>query len=272
MLHIIILNKNYFPSKLNMVKPSDRVIVLASPDGAIPVSAYQDESLKNMEVKLLPELKDTASQDGKNILRITQAMLIGQLTATEKDFEIYTDDNYLLKALAPFLMKKPAAKRKSTVKPSEKKVEMLSENIPVNVVAESKRNPKERTAKKPLKKTSEPKTEIVKADETTEVTVEEGKTKKNRAEVEKKTSKVAKADVKTKPAKLPTQAEVKRVLGAANSSYAKPIMEVIKKSNQITFEMDLRMKLVEAGMDANQCKDLAKSINEEFGKMLPASM
>ena len=44
--------------------------------------------------------------------------------------------------------KKPAAKRKSTVKPSEKKAEMLSENIPVNVVAESKRNPKERTAKK----------------------------------------------------------------------------------------------------------------------------
>lgn len=271
MLHIIILNKNYFP-KLNLVKPNDKVIVLASPDGAIPVSAYQDESLKNMEVKLLPGFKDTASQDGKNILRITQAMLIGQLTATEKDFEIYTDDNYLLKALAPFLMKKPAAKRKSTVKPSEKKVEMLSENIPVNVVAESKRNPKERTAKKPLKKTSEPKTEIAKADETTEVPVEEGKTKKNRAEVEKKTSKVAKADVKTKPAKLPTQAEVKRVLGAANSSYAKPIMEVIKKSNQITFEMDLRMKLVEAGMDANQCKDLAKSINEEFGKMLPASM
>ena len=272
MLHIIILNKNYFPSKLNLAKPSDKVIVLASPDGAIPVSAYQDESLKNMEVKLLPELKDTASQDGKNIQRITQAMLIGQLTATEKDFEIYTDDNSLLKALAPFLMKKPAAKRKSTVKPSEKKVEMLSENIPVDVVAESKRKPKVRTAKKPLKKTSESKTEIVKADETTEVTVEEGKIKKNMAEAEKKTSKVAKADVKTKPAKLPTQAEVKRVLGAANSSYAKPIMEVIKKSNQITFEMDLRMKLVEVGMDANQCKDLAKTINEEFGKMLPASM
>lgn len=30
--------------------------------------------------------------------------------------------------------------------------------------------------------------------------------------------------------------------------------------------------IVEAGMDANQCKDLAKTINEEFGKMLPASM
>ena len=44
MLHIIILNKNYFPSKLNLVKPSDRVIVLASPDGAIPVSAYQEKT------------------------------------------------------------------------------------------------------------------------------------------------------------------------------------------------------------------------------------
>ena len=65
---------------------------------------------------------------------------------------------------------------------------------------------------------------------------------------------------------------VKRILGATNSSYAKPIMEVIKKSNQITFEMDLRMKSVEVGMEANQCKELARSINEEFGKMLPASM
>ena len=89
---------------------------------------------------------------------------------------------------------------------------------------------------------------------------------------DKKASKENKADVKPKPAKLPTQAEVKRVLGAANSGYAKTIMEVIKKSNQITFEMDLRMKLVEAGMEPSQCQDLARTINEEFGKFLPASM
>ena len=186
MLHIIILNKNYFPSKLNLVKPNDKVIVLASPDGAIPVSAYQDESLKNMEVKLLPGFKDTASQDGKNILRITQAMLIGQLTATEKDFEIYTDDNYLLKALAPFLMKKPAAKRKSTVKPSEKNVETLSENTSANVEAEPKKNSKARTAKKPLKKTSETKAKIVKADENTEVTVEEERQRKTRLKLRRR--------------------------------------------------------------------------------------
>ena len=272
MLHIIILNKNYFPSKLNLVKPSDRVIVLASPDGAIPVSAYQDESLKNMEVKLLPDIKDIASPDGKNTLRITQAMLIGQITATEKDFEIYTDDNYLLKALTPFLSKKPASKRKITVKPSEKKVEVLSENTPANVEVEAKRASKERTAKKTLKKSSDHKAEIVMADKAPEATAEEGKPKGNKAKAEKKTSKVAKADVKTKPAKLPTQAEVKRILGAANSSYAKPIMEVIKKSNQITFEMDLRMKLVESGMDPSQCQELARTINEEFGKSLPATM
>ena len=36
--------------------------------------------------------------------------------------------------------------------------------------------------------------------------------------------------------------------------------------------MDLRMKLVEAGMEASQCQELARTINEEFGKMLPASM
>ena len=86
MLHIIILNKNYFPTKLNAVKPNDKAIILASPDGSIPVSAYKDELLKNMEVKLLPDIKDTTSADGKNALRIAQAMLIGQLTASVKDF------------------------------------------------------------------------------------------------------------------------------------------------------------------------------------------
>ena len=31
-------------------------------------------------------------------------------------------------------------------------------------------------------------------------------------------------------------------------------------------------RFAEAGMEASQCQDLAKTINEEFGKMLPASM
>ncbi len=263
MLHIIILNKNYFPSKLNLAKLSDKVIVLASPDGAIPVSAYQDESLKNMEVKLLPELKDTASQDGKNIQRITQAMLIGQLTATEKDFEIYTDDNSLLKALAPFTGKKTSAKKKSAAKSSEAKNEAMAKETSAKEDLDPKKDSKAETAKKTTKKTAEE----VKVENTSEEAVKEEK-----AKTAKKPSKVTKAEVKTKPAKLPTQAEVKRVLGAANSSFVKPIMEVIKTSNQITFEMDLRMKLAEAGMDASQCQDLARTINEEFGKMLSASM
>ena len=55
MLHIIILNKNYFPTKLNAVKPTDKVIILASPDGSIPVSAYKDEVLKNVEQAFSPE-------------------------------------------------------------------------------------------------------------------------------------------------------------------------------------------------------------------------
>ncbi len=272
MLHIIILNKNYFPSKLNLVKPSDKVIVLASPDGSIPVSAYRDETLKNMEVKLLPELKDTASQDGKNVLRIAQAMLIGQLTAAEKDFEIYTDDSSLLKALAPFTSKKLSAKRKNIAKSSEIKAETKITDTAAKKDAESKKDFKAKVMKEASKKVSEKKPEAVKKDNVTEVTAKEETQKEAKAKVEKKASKVTKADVRTKPAKLPTQAEVKRILGAANSSYAKPIMEVIKKSNQITFEMDLRMKLVEAGMDASQCQELARTINEEFGKMLPASM
>ncbi len=220
MLHIVVLSKNYFPDRLNsQVKAGDKVIILALPDGAIPVSAYKDDALKGMEVRFLPQLKDANSQDAKNTLRLAQALLIGQLTASEKDFAIYTDDSVLLKAVAPFTGKKTVNKKSS---PKKAEVKPAKSVAPVVV--------------------------------------------KEKAVVTKK------AEVKTKPAKLPTQAEVKRVLGAVNSAYAKPIMEVIKKSNQITFEMDLRMKLVEAGMEANQCKELARSINEEFGKMLPASM
>lgn len=270
MLHIIILNKNYFPSKLNNVKPSDKVIILASPDGSIPVAAYKDEQLKNMEVKLIPDIKDASSAEGKNALRIAQAMLIGQITASVKEFEIYTDDKTLEKALVSFTGKKVSTKKKTSAKiapateeikeaPAEKKVskpDTAKKTAKKSADAKSAEQKKEKTASKPAKKE-----------------IADAKTKGDAKEFpEKKASKVAKAEVTTKPAKLPTQAEVKRVLGAANSSYAKPIMEVIKKSNQITFEMDLRMKLVEAGMDANQCKDLAKSINEEFGKSLPASM
>ena len=270
MLHIIILNKNYFPTKLNNVKPSDKVIILASPDGSIPVAAYKDEQLKNMEVKLIPDIKDTSSTEGKNALRIAQAMLIGQITAPIKEFEIYTDDKMLEKALVPFTGKKVSTKKKTSAKiaPSTEEIK--------DAPAEKKAS-KQNAAKKPTTKVIDTKgaeaKEVKTASKPAKKETADAKTKGGAKELpEKKTSKVAKAEVKTKPAKLPTQAEVKRVLGAANSSYAKPIMEVIKKSNQITFEMDLRMKLVEAGMDANQCKDLAKTINEEFGKMLPASM
>lgn len=270
MFHIIILNKNYFPAKLNNVKTGDKVIILASPDGSIPVSAYKDEQFRNMEVKLLPDIKDTSSADGKNALRIAQAMLVGQITAPIKEFEIYTDDKMLEKALMPFTGKKPGTKKKTPAKTAPVVEEIKDAS------AEKKASKRDDT-KKPVKKVAE-----VKAAEQEEVKTASKPAKKEKVDAkykavtkeqpEKKAKSVAKADVKTKPAKLPTQAEVKRVLGAANSSYAKPIMEVIKKSNQITFEMDLRMKLVEAGMDANQCKDLAKTINEEFGKMLPASM
>ena len=263
MLHIIILNKNYFPTKLNAVKPNDKVIILASPDGSIPVSAYKDELLKNMEVKLLPDIKDTTSADGKNALRIAQAMLIGQLTASVKDFEIYTDDTVLLKALAPFTGKKVAAKKKTSTKTAEVKAETLVEKNEAKASTEAaEKKPKKAVAKKAEKTDSKV---ITKSEDEKKESPVKDKPKKS-------TTKVNRADVKTKPAKLPTQAEVKRVLGAANSGYSKAIMEVVKKSNQITFEMDLRMKLVEAGMEANQCKELAHSLNEEFGKMLPASM
>ncbi|MBO6240178.1 MAG: hypothetical protein J6O61_04965 [Butyrivibrio sp.] len=265
MLHIIILNKNYFPAKLSAIKPNDKVIVLASPDGAIPVSAYKDEALKNMEVRLLPEIKDSASQDGKAALRIAQAMIIGQLTSGIKDFSIYTDDAVLLKALTPFTgVKKASAKKAAVTKTEKVKEEPKKDAAPLDNEEEPKAEVSKKAEKKSTEKKSAPK-------ETNVIKKEKAKAKASEAKKESKPSKVTKADVKTKPAKLPTQAEVKRVIGASNSGYSKAIMEVIKKSNQITFEMDLRMKLVEAGMDPNQCKELAHSINEEFGKTLPTS-
>ncbi len=268
MLHIIILNKNYFPDKLSSVKPSDKVIILASPDGSIPVSAYKDEALKNMEVKLLPDLKETNTQEGKGALRIAQAMLIGQLTADVKEYQIYTDDGILLKALAPFSgTKKVAAKKTTAGKQTKVKEEPIAESDSEKEEAVIAKTPKKKTRKATEKQSDKNENKAIVEDKKVEAPVQEKKVRKA-----SKAAKDAKAEAKTKPVKLPTQAEVKRVLGAANSGYTKAVMEVIKKSNQITFEMDLRMKLVEAGMDASQCKDLAKTLNDEFGKALPASM
>ncbi len=265
MLHIIILSKNYFPQKLNSaVMPSDKVVVIATPDGLIPVSAYKDESFRNMEVKLVPEFKSTSAQDEKNLLRITQAMLIGQLTAGIKDFEIYSDDEVLLKALIPYTDKKPASKKKTSAKVQEKKAEPSKEGTVINKVSKAASEKSVKSVKRPAKKSSEMDPGKAVDSEAAKDSVKE--------DAPVKDGKASRGEVTVKPAKLPTQAEVKRILGAANSVYAKPIMDVIKKSNQITFEMDLRMKLVEAGMEASQCQELAKTINEEFGKFLPASM
>ncbi len=226
MLHIIVLAKGYFPEKLQKnAGSSDKVIVIASKDGVIPVSAYQNAAFKNMEVRLLPDVKDINSQEGKSILRLSQAYMIGQLTGNAEKYCIYTDDPLLLKAFpsAGGTVKKKAPSKKE--KPKEEK--------------------------------STPK---------------EGKS--GRPAVEKGTAKKVKAEVVTKPkktAKLPTLAKVKMALGAANSQYGGLVLSTLKASNQITFEMNLRMKLAEAGLESSACKEIAGTMNETFGKLLPAS-
>ena len=50
-----------------------------------------------------------------------------------------------------------------------------------------------------------------------------------------------------------------------------PSNDTLKKSNQITFEMNVRMELAKAGLDAGACQELAKTLNDEFGKALPIS-
>ncbi|SDB62717.1 hypothetical protein [Butyrivibrio sp. INlla16] len=280
MLHIIILSKGYFPDKLNSKDTAkDRVIVIASANDSIPVSAYQNEMLRNMEVKLLPEIKDS-SAEGKTMLRIAQAMLIGQLTATEKEYEIYTDDAVLIKGLSPFTGIKTSAKRQP-----RKKVNIEVETKEKKTAATKEKAVKKQEKKAPSKKQTAKTAENVAKSEAGE-TKKESEPRKRRPMItnkladytakkesapEKKEKKAPKATPKKGAVKIPTLAQIKKVLGAANSSYAKTVLEACKNSNQITFEMNTRMKLAKAGLDAVACQELAKTLNDEFGKALPTA-
>jgi hypothetical protein len=281
MLHIIVLSKRYFPEKLSTKDTAkDRVIVIASANDSIPVSAYQNAMLRNMEVKLLPEIKDT-SAEGKNILRIAQAMLIGQLTAAEKEYELYTDDDVLKKGLAPSSGAKASSKKQPRkkvgieVEVKEKKSEPAGEKAP-----KKQKEKKETASEKQIVKASDKETKA----ETGEKETKSALTKKRpmitnkmadfapkqESVPEKKEKKTAKAPAKEKEAvKIPTLAQIKKVLGAANSGYAKTVLEVCKNSNQITFEMNARMELAKAGLGSGACQEIAKTLNDEFGKQLP---
>ncbi len=228
MLHIIILNKGFFPEKIKAkADGKDQVVVIASPNGSIPVSAYQNDIFKHIEVKLIPEVEDEDSKEGREMLRISQALLIGELIAGNPEYELYTDDEVLQKSLV-------ASSRESKIS-SRKTI--------------SRKAGKEKTSTSEVKK---------KKTGTESVPVSKMKT------VEEKMP-------GGKREKLPTAAQIKTFLGAANSSYSKIVMATLKKSNQITFEMNMRMKLAETGLDANECQDLAKNLNDEFGKTLPSS-
>ena len=113
-------------------------------------------------------------------------MSIGQLIAFVKEFEIYTDDNALLKALAPFTGKKAPARKKT--KPAKE--------IPVTNKADEKTAGQTNAAE-------------VKAKDTRKA--EKKPDKVTGAAHATKSGKVTRADVTTKPARLPSQAEVKRV-------------------------------------------------------------
>ncbi|WP_026658821.1 hypothetical protein [Butyrivibrio sp. AC2005] len=258
MLHIIILSKGYFPEKLNTKDTAkDRVIVIASANDSIPVSAYQNEMLRNMEVKLLPEIKDT-SAEGKNILRIAQAMRIGQLTAAEKEYEIYTDDDVLKKGLVPSSGEKASPKNQP-----RKKVSIEVE------VKEKKLEPTKGKAPKKQEEKKETKSALAKKRPMITNKMTDFASKQESVS-EKKEEKAAKAPATKKgTVKIPTLAQIKKVLGAANSGYAKTILEVCKNSNQITFEMNIRMELAKAGLGSGTCQEIAKTLNDEFGKQLP---
>ena len=281
MLHIVILNKGFFPDKLNGKDPSkDRVVVIASETDSIPVSVFQNDIFRNMEVKLIPDIKEHSSAEEKNVLRMSQAMLIGQITAEEKEYEIYSDDDMLLKALAPFTGKKVADKKASS-RASKKKAPAITEKKVTKEKAPDKKAGKEKSLEdKPTKindgeKTSEKSSvkrpmissNALKAESKDTAPKEKGENKDKDA---KKVSS-GKSSAKKSAVKLPTQAQVKKILGAANSGYAKTVMEVIKTSNQITFEMNMRMKLAEVGLGGTVCQELAKALNDEFGKALPTS-
>jgi len=279
MLHIVILNKGFFPDKLNGKDPSkDRIVVIASETDSIPVSVFQNDIFRNMEVKLIPDIKEHSSAEEKNVLRIAQAMLIGQITAEEKEYEIYSDDDMLLKALAPFTGKKVADKKASS-RASKKKAPAITEKKVTKEKAPDKKAEKEKSLEdKPTKindgeKTSEKssvKRPMISSNALKAESKDTGAKEKGENKDVKKTSS-GKSSAKKSAVKLPTQAQVKKILGAANSGYAKTVMEVIKTSNQITFEMNMRMKLAELGLGGTVCQELAKALNDEFGKALPTT-
>ncbi len=260
MLHIIILNKGYFPEKLKAsANGKDKVVVIAAPNDSIPVSAYQNEMFQNIEVKLIPEMKDISTKEGKERLRIAQALLIGKLTSDNEECEVYTDDIALMKAILPFIGNKKVSARKTVSKknsPARKETKNLPEKEEQKV--EVKEEAKEEI--KPVRKAAKTKKTTTKKATTKEI-----------APKEEKKAEVVKMPKKEKAAKLPTLAQVKSALGAANSSYAKIVMATLKKSNQITFEMNMRMKLAETGLENTRCQELAKSLNDEFAKALPLS-
>lgn len=268
MVHIVVLSKDYFPDKLKNGTSKDRVVVIASANDSIPVSAYQNEIIRNMEVKLLPDIKNAASAEGKNGLLIAQAMLIGQLTASEKDFEIYTDDAVLLSAITSFTGKKALAKK--TVKKASTKKNEVEAAASVSEVEAIK--PKESSEKK-AKKTPGKKTKENKAIEGKEVKADKPKKEAFTSKIKEvaKTSSKTSTESAKKAAKLPTLAQIKNTLGATNSVHAKTLLNTLKKSNQVTFEMNARIELAKAGLDASVCQELAKMVNEEFGKALPTA-
>ncbi len=272
MLHIIILNKGYFPEKLKTKDDgNDKVVVIASPNGSIPISAFQNDMFKNIDVKLVPEIKDKTSKDGEEKLRIAQAFLIGELVADNSDFELYTDDEIISDTVLQLIpskrsvAKKASSKKTSTTKTTSRKsanktVETASE---VKETAETKDVPA--TDKKTVvEKKANKATKTAEKKEKKESAVTKEKTQKKNAPSDKATK-------KEKAVKLPTSAQIKGVLGAANSGYSKIVLETMKKSNQVTFEMNMRIRLAETGLDAASCQNLAKSLNDEFVNVLPLS-
>ncbi len=263
MLHIILLSEGYFPDNINVKSGEDnRVVVIASRDGAIPVSAYQNEQLKGIEVKLLPEIKGNNAKDTAQLEKMAQAVIVGELISGNTEYEIYAADKAMETVLSAFGQKsgevrakkagrKPAARKKAEAGKKARKNASVKEKAPLKEDA-----PTENTAEK-----------LPEAVEKNEKKNEEKK--EEMAPVKKKpATRRTKAE---KAVKLPSAAQIKKALGAQNSGYLKTVQQALKSSNQITFEMNLRMELAKAGMEGTACQDLAKTLNDEFGKALPTA-
>ena len=239
MIHIIVPGKGYFPKNLvNDNENKKRVVILADPDGMIPVSAYLNKDFSNPEV--IPVILNNKNGEvSEELTALKIAFMVGQIAGHDR-FTVYTDNQMLADAVkCPAQVKKTPARKSSPVTKTDKQLgqeqEAKTEDPEMNPPAEAA------TAKKKTEKSVA------------------------KAEKPKATSTVKKAaDIKA-----PSDQDIKKVIGNGNEKYIPLIRDVFKTSTQVTFALNVRMALAKEGASNEKCREIADNLEKAFKEKLP---